>query len=391
MIQFLKRNYAVFIIAFIFFIIGSENGGYQIALINITSDLQLTETTKGVVVAVQYLAILLAPLAFGNLADRFGKKKITLIFVSILVLGSLVITFAFNTIVFIIGIFLVGTGIALTQTLISAQLIDIYPASNSKRMTVAQIFYSLGAVVSPLVFGSLMDSGMDWRFVFSTIGVLSLVGIVGYKFISAVPQEKVYEENNGEKVSKSNNGIPWLFVSLFIILFLVYVGAETGLAYFISSFMKVELDKETLAAGCISLFWGMQIAGRVLSVALNKFKYPLLLICLTGMAVSIFLVGTATNSSLVYVYVGLAGLFCGPIYPLITSIGISFAPKKSATISSFFIASSGVGGMLIPIGVGAVGGSLGYRVSFYSLGIFVLIGVGAYIFYLVKSKKLKTK
>jgi len=112
----------------------------------------------------------------------------------------------------------------------------------------------------------------------------------------------------------------------------------------------------------------------------------MLLICLVGMSVSIGLVGTSANAQMVYIYVGLAGLFCGPIFPLITSMGISFAPKKTATVAGFFVASTGVGGMLIPILVGAIGGSLGYRISFYFMGVFVLIAVGSYVLYLIKAK-----
>jgi len=393
--KFWKTNYAVFIFAFIFFIVGSENGGYQIALINITTDLNLTETIKGVVVAIQYLAILVAPLIFGNLADRFGKKIITIIFFFVFLLGCLVITFSFNTITFIIGIFLVGTGIAITQTLVSAQLIDIYPESNSKRMTIAQIFYSIGAVVSPLIFNVLMNSGMSWRYVFTTIGVLCLLAAIGYFFLKNEPQEVVFSSEtiseNSPNDAKSGK-LPVLFIALFIVIFLVYVGAETGLAFFVSSFMKTELNAEILAAGCISLFWGMQIVGRVLSVVFNKYKYTMLLICLIGMSISIALVGTSENTQMVYTYVGMAGLFCGPIFPLITSMGISFAPKKTATVAGFYVASTGVGGMLIPILVGTIGGSLGYRISFYFMGVFVLIAVGAYVFYLIKDKpKSKVK
>jgi fucose permease len=387
--KFWKTNYAVIMFAFIFFIVGSENGGYQIALINITTDLELTETIKGVVVAMQYLAILTAPLIFGRLADRFGKKKITIIFFFIFLLGCLVITFSFSTITFIIGIFLVGTGIAITQTLVSAQLIDIYPESNSKRMTIAQIFYSIGAVVSPLIFNILMNNGMSWRYVFTTIGILCLIAIVGYSFLKNEPQEVVFSSENINENStddSKNSKLPVFFIALFIIIFMVYVGAETGLAFFVSSFMKTELNAEILAAGCISLFWGMQIVGRVLSVVFNKFKYTMLLICLVGMSVSIGLVGTSANAQMVYIYVGLAGLFCGPIFPLITSMGISFAPKKTATVAGFFVASTGVGGMLIPILVGAIGGSLGYRISFYFMGVFVLIAVGSYVLYLIKAK-----
>ncbi|MFA6796833.1 MAG: MFS transporter [Bacilli bacterium] len=395
---FLKKNYAVFIFAFLFFLIGTENGGYQITLINITSDLQLTETVKGIVVAVQYLAILVVPLAFGSIADKFDKKKITLLFVLIFLAGCLVITFAYSTAVFVIGIFLVGSGIAIIQTLISAQLIDIYPASNSKKMTIAQIFYSLGAVLSPLIFDVLMKNGMSWRFVFTIIGIICIIGFIGYYFLDNHPQEKVFvdgvkqENKASEKDAKAR--LPWLYITIFIVLFLVYVGAETGLAYFISSFVDLELNEGLLAAGCISLFWGMQITGRIISVPLNKYKYVMLFTCLVGMSISIFLVGTSPNIYMTYIFVGMAGLFCGPIYPLITSIGISFAPQKSATVSGFYIASSGIGGMLIPIAVGSIGGQFNYRISFYALGAFVLIGVCSYAFFFFKSKrnrKLKIK
>ena len=390
--SFIKKNYAIFVFALIFFVVGSENGGYQIALINITSDLQLNETVKGIIVAMQYLAILVTPLIFGNFADKFGKKKIAIIFLFILFIGCLIITYAYNVPIFIVGIFFVGAGISIIQTIISAQLIDIYPASNPQRMTIAQIFYSLGAVISPLAFNSFMNKGMSWHYVFTAIGIMCIIGIVGYLFLKNKPQEFVYKNKDHSnssqgKMNKESN-IPWLYVTIFIIIFLVYVGVETGFAYFLPSFMKGELNAEALSAGCLSLFWGMQIAGRVISVALMKIKHLLLLICLVGMSISIILIGTSTNSTSTYIFTAFAGLFCGPIYPLITSIGISFAPQKSATVSGFFIASSGVGGMLLPIVVGSLGGYFNYQVSFYFLGCFVIVGIIAYLIYLFKSHSL---
>ena len=386
--EFLKKNYPLFIIGFMYFLMGAENSGYQVSLISISDELGLIESTKGAIVAVQYAAMLIATLIFGSFGDRYGKKKMTIIFLVVLIAGCSLITLSADIIMFGIGIFLVGAGLAMCNTLITAAIIDIYPVSNSRRMTLAQIMYSLGAVLAPLIFSALMNNGMNWRYVFSTIGVLCLIAGIGYLALNYVPQEVVFVpsdagENEGEVKAKK---VPWFFISLFIILFLVYVGTETGFAYFISSFFEFNLNAQTLAAGCISLFWFMEIIGRILSAILNKYKYKMLFVCFVGMAVSVFLMGSSTSVTMAYVFAGLAGLFCGPVYPLIASIGVSLAPSRTATVSGFFVASSGVGGMVIPLVLGSIGGSVGYSYSLYFLGAFVLIAVAAYTTFLVKAK-----
>jgi len=386
--EFIKKNYALFIIGFMYFLMGAENSGYQVSLISISDELGLIESTKGLIVAVQYAAMLIATLIFGSFGDRFGKKKMTIIFLMVLVSGCGLITFSTDITMFGIGIFLVGAGLAMANTLVTAAIIDIYPVSNSRRMTLAQIMYSLGAVLAPLIFSALMNNGMNWRYVFTTIGVLSLIAGIGYSVLNYVPQEVVFESSNsdtGENETNSNK-LPWLFISLFIILFVVYVGTETGFAYFIGSFFEFNLNARVLAAGCISLFWAMEIIGRIISAVLNKYKYKLLIVCFVGMTLSVLLMGSSTSVTTAYVFAGLAGLFCGPVYPLLASIGVSLAPKKTATVSGFFVASSGVGGMVIPLILGSIGGSVGYNFSFYFLGAFVLIAVAAYTVFLVKAK-----
>ena len=128
-----NHNMLAYILFFAIFMNGFESGGYQVCLLSIGRDFQINETIMGILVATQLVAILIAPFIFGAMADRRGKKSVMTSFLGVRLVACCILLWAYSTMTFIPGIFLLGFAISMVQYLSIAALADDYPRSGQKK------------------------------------------------------------------------------------------------------------------------------------------------------------------------------------------------------------------------------------------------------------------
>ena len=128
------------------FMNGFEAGGYQASLLNIGTGYQLEDRAMGIFASVQLIAGLIAPLIFGPVADRCGKKKIYGAFLLVQLLGCALLIMAGSAAAFLPGIFVIGMSVSALQYIALAALADAYPQTGKKKMGIITALYSLGAV-----------------------------------------------------------------------------------------------------------------------------------------------------------------------------------------------------------------------------------------------------
>ena len=218
------------------FLTGFESGGYQACLLSIGTSFHLNESLMGLLSAIQLAAILIAPLVFGTVDRRIGKKIAIQAFLVCRIIGCLLVLLAQDAVVFAIGIFIVGLSIAMVQSLSIAGLSDAYPSSGKKKIGLMTSMYSLGAVIAPLLMGALIDAGYSWRLLFLIVILLSTFMIVTLARESFQPKEQAMtkqEEHTGSWT------LP-IILMLCLIMF-IYVGVENGFGFFMNSFVKVTL------------------------------------------------------------------------------------------------------------------------------------------------------
>jgi fucose permease len=355
-----RLRFLIFTVNGLAFFLGVEAGGYQLVLLNIASDFVLSTTMMGVLVTSQYAAITIAPLAFGWMGDKIGKKTMLLIFMPVFTGGCFLAAFSSTVSVFLIGVFLIGVGYSVCECIGSAVVSDSLPGYESKYLNFMQAMFSIGAVTSPLFFNWLFLRGtFTWRLVFLVSGsgyvllypLMLLSGYVG-------PQSCQIREETLSLPKKPMLIIVTLFhSSFFVVLFfsmLAYAALETGITYFVDSFFVLEFADTRLGAYAISGFWFAMATVRII-FACTKIK-PRNQV-LWGFSSSAFLLIVLLFIRNQWLLLGIfivLGATLGSVWPMIIGMGTSSYQDKSGTAASILTAGGGLGGALISVCIGTI-------------------------------------
>ncbi len=156
------------------FMISSVN----VALPAIQGDLSMTAAELGWVATSYLLAMAVALIPAGKIADIHGRKKLFTIGLGVYTIGSTAAALAGNTAVFLILRVVQGLGAALFVTTGMAILTSVFPPQKRGRaigVYVAAVY--VGLSVGPFV-GGIMTQQFGWRSIFLVmlpLGVLSIV------------------------------------------------------------------------------------------------------------------------------------------------------------------------------------------------------------------------
>lgn len=377
------KNYNILVpcVCALLFFLGFELGGYQIALLKVAEEFSLSDGNMGSLVAMQYIGIVVAPLVFGRVADKVGKKRIILIFMGIFILGCMVIVNIPSTISFIIGIFILGCGYSVCESVGTAALSDLRPEAPERYMNLSQCFFSLGAVVSPIVCNYLIDAvGFSWRVVFwvcSGAYLILLVPVFLSRFRDPVKETQATSPEPRRKFSYlCLLTVP--FLSLFFAMFLTSC-IENGVPYFVDLFFVREFNSPDTSAKALSCFWLASIVARFGASFLSRQKYVLMTVCFGVCILAggvLFLAGTIPLSVFCFIVLG---IMTGPAFPMLMSMGTTLYQGNSGTVVSILMTASGAGGALAPALMGFLSDAAGVRAALLMSSVVAALALGAFI------------
>ncbi|MFD2444374.1 MFS transporter [Bacillus sp. CGMCC 1.16607] len=114
----------------------------------------------------------------GKMSDRFGRKKIFMIGITLFSLGSLLSAFAPSFILFLIGrvVQAVGTGgiFPITAAFIAMSFPD---QTRAKMLGLIGVVFGLGTILGPIA-GGLIIGNFDWRWIFLINVPISIIVLV---------------------------------------------------------------------------------------------------------------------------------------------------------------------------------------------------------------------
>jgi MFS family permease len=122
-------------------------------------------------------------LFFGQLTDRFGRKKLFLITLGVYTVATVLTAFSMNPTWYFAARFLTGTGIGGEYAAINSAIDELIPAKYRGRVDVAiNGSFWLGAaggalLTIPLLDPTLIDAGLGWRLAFG-LGAVLAIGIL---------------------------------------------------------------------------------------------------------------------------------------------------------------------------------------------------------------------
>lgn len=323
-----------------------------------------------------YISFGVCSVPAGVLADRIGPRPVVLTGLFLMGAGCLVMPWASNFATIALLAFFIGAGVALLQTA-GNPLIERLdrPENYHRNLTLTIGFCGIGAFAGPFCLSALQSHGQPWQRLY--LGFSALCGtLLVLLSLSTFPRR---ENTKLEKIQFSEIvkllGHPIAITYTLAIFF--YVGAEVGTASWIVKFFEqvhgirpigtsgslLSFKLPALSMLTVSLFWGLQGVGRLISSPLITKLGPRSILRLYSLAAlgSLFL-ATFASANITAIGFAACGFFTSVLFTLLFSGAIHTFSHSQGALSGLLITAS-VGGAFIPPLVGLMADHFGLQVG----------------------------
>lgn len=380
-----NTNRSIIIIGALFFIFGFVTWLNSLLIPYLEIACELTKFQSYFVTFAFYIAyVVMAPVSTRTL-NALGFKKGMSVALGIMALGALLFIPAAMTrtyIVFLLGLFIMGSGLAILQTASNPYITIVGPAeSAAKRISIMGICNKLAGAIAPILIGFFLQldkadelrakiadlstlertaelNEMAMRVVSPYIGiiiVLILLGLWVYK--SGLPEVDTNEED--ESLNLSNAGKKSVFdfphVLLGVFALFLYVGveviaADTIISYGVSQGIQLTVAKYFATGTMISMIIGY-IIGIVTIPKLISQENALRISAIVGIVFSVIAIFSSGYVSLAFI--ALLGLANSLMWPAIWPLALADVGRFTKSASSLLVMGI-AGGAIVPLIYGAL-------------------------------------
>ncbi len=391
----MKRNYVIvalilltfFVISFLTNILGALNP-------NVSAGYHLTETQAGFLPFVFFIAYGIMSIPSGILLEKWGGKRMMILAFLLAFLGAFGFALFPQFNIFMLSLFIIGTGMAVLQVVINPLLRvaggEEHYAFNS---VLAQLIFGLASFISPQMYSylvtnidkgavnkpligmmsRLVPAGFSWvsvYWVFALISILMILVIAVVRFPKVELQE---DEKSGTRASYIE-----LFKNKYVILYFfgifAYVGTEQGISYWMSKFLYIYhgINPDTVGAHTVSYFWGLMTIGGVLGLVLLKlFDSKQVMRWFTVLAIVSLAAGLWGGTKIALWAFPVSGFFLSVMYPIIVSLGLNSVAKHHGSFAGILMTGI-AGGAVIQLLIGGISDLTSLRTGMVFL--FVTLG-----------------
>jgi fucose permease len=303
----------------------------------------------------------------GMLTERFGRRRVLTVATALLGLGTAVLGIVAAWEVVLVAAVAAGFGAGAIDGGVNGLVLDLYPTARGRALNTLHLFFSIGALTSPLVVGRLVEAGIPWQaLVVGTAAVTAPVAVLWA--IVSLPHGRHRSSTVESEPRPGRLALRWPLVALEIAI-ACYVASEVGVSNWLIRFL--DSAPLALATTSLSLFWGGLALGRLVSARysdrFNHLRYATVSALVAGGATIAAVVAPSTEASIALF--ALVGFASGPIFPLIIAIGGERHPGRSAAVSGFLTASAVVGGVIYPPLMGFLSVNVGLAVAMLGAGV----------------------
>ena len=323
-----------------------------------------TDAGIGVFFFVNSVAYVGGSMVGGLLTERVGRRSVLPLAVTLIALGL-----AGMATVPTWGLFLVlaipfGLGAGAIDGGMNGLVLDLYPESRGRALNLLHLFFSLGALASPLVVGRLVEAGAAWQTVILGTALVA-VPIAILLAVADLPSGR-HARSDGTASVRVGLSLPIIALAVAIAC---YVASEVGVSNWLVRFL--ETASLGLATSALALFWGCLALGRIVTAVLGdrfdhaRFAATASLVAAIALVAAVLVPSLPASIALF----GVVGFAFGPVYPLIMAVAGDLYPARSAAVSGFLSGSAVIGAILYPPLMGFISVAAGLSVAMIGAAI----------------------
>ncbi len=322
----------------------------------------------------------------GFLVEYIGEKKVMILAFLISSIGALAFSINPSYSLYVLSLFLIGSGMAMLQVSINPLLRNIGGEKEfAFNSVLGQLFFGLASFISPLIYSYLIISlsvgnepsnniilffkkitfpNLRWvslYWIFSLVSFLMCVTLIFTNF----PEKKKPIRENKEKLNNYIVLIKNPIVILYFFGIFSYVGLEQGVANWISKFLEIyhSLDPQNMGAKIISYFWGLMTLGTFSGLfLLKKIDSRKILIFFTSASIISLLMSLFGPLKVSLFSFPLIGFFISTMWSIIISLALNSMSKNHGAFSGILV-SGIIGGAVFPLIIGILADFAGLKVG----------------------------
>ncbi len=400
----MKRNYYIVILIFLtFFVISFITNILGALNPDVIQSFSLSLTLAGLLPFAFFIAYGVMSIPAGMLVERYKEKSTMVLAFVVAFFGALLFSLHPHYIVFLISLFLMGTGMAMLQVAINPLLRvsggEEHFAFNS---VLAQLIFGGASFIAPmfltylitnlgqksgtnvvkLVFSNLVPQSLPWTSLYWVFALITLLMVVVI-LLSGFPTVERKEDEKAGTWETHKNLFKRKTVVLYFIGIFAYVGTEQGVSYWLSKFLYTyhNYDPLTVGASIVGWFWGMMSIGCLIGLVFLKLfdsrRILLVAVVLAATFLSIALFGSGRIALYAFPMVGFS---LSVMWSIVFSLALNSIESHHGSFAGI-LCTAIIGGAVIQIIIGWLGDMFGLRIGMFviylTLGYIFSIGIWA--------------
>ena len=357
------------IICIIFLFMGLFFAGNQMLVHHVSSNFAANNVELGLMIGAMYVGSLLMVLVLGEVSARIGKRLGAVIAAICYSAGALFVALAGSVKLSIVAFLIFGCGTGGIEGMLFSLIGDYNGEDTNKVMNISQAFFSIGAVVGPLLFEQMLKT-VPYRYAY---GVMWLImGAIAVTFWLARSVESFTKRDDStEKGLSIFKLVRNPAMIIYMLVLMISIGCESSVTYWLATYFDV-LGAVGLGTLGLSIYWISSIPGRLVgATAKNRGRY--LAVSYIVATVGILLLLLIPDPKLKFIGICVMGVALAPVYPSISTLGASLFPKKTASAFSLMVFSSGLGGALAQPIIGAISEASSITTVYGAIAVVMLI------------------
>jgi fucose permease len=356
---------------FSYLLLGLFSTGLSAAIPIIRTEFGLNYEAIGIILTMNSIGFFAGSLCGGVSIEKLSLKATNILGILISPVGLALLVLSNTVLWFGIGNFLVGFGCSFLETGIPP-LATYFTNKTAKVLNILHSFFSLGALISPIVFSFLINMNVNWRVLF--LGMIA-VFIMNAYFIFTLKTEGGFTKSSNEE----KGAFGFLKSSFFWLI-------GVGVAFYVASELAISSWAPTYAVDIFSytapsaallptFFWIGLFIGRIVSASLVEKMSPyrwLLFVTLIGLPVLFLSQNPLAYHWYFYGVIFLSGLIHSSIYPTFQALLVKNIGKGKGYALGVFASMGSIGGFASGYVVGIISEHFGIRAGFLSVFFYFL-------------------
>ena len=364
---------------------GLQMSGQQYVLLDMRTEFGISNATMALITSVQFFVFLTMSLIFSQILDKISNKKLVLFGGSIAITGSLINGFSIGPTTTIAAFIVASFGSSVLMAVPYPAFAQLDPDNITRHVNVQQGALSFGAVLSPLLLSVLIGKlGLDWRWNYRISAGLMSILIVMFALVKPGVQlkSKAQRENTRRAKDLPEEKKRLIFTPVFMLIALtlgVYMFIEIGILNYSKEYFTRGLGDILGASLCISIVRASMTVTRIFGSRLVKNRVSMCVGSFALSGVSLLLLALFPIKGVALLWCALFGLFAGPCWPTIFSIGLDLDRNSPGKLTSVMMVMNNLGMNLGSFVIGSAVDTLGVQNAFYVSAGVALAGIMVFL------------